>query len=65
MPLTTGEFEVFRSGARNYRRKPITVRLKYLSALEEWILENLPVIRKALSDDLGKPAMESDLTEAY
>ncbi len=65
MPLTTVEFEVFRSGARNYRRKPLATRLEFLKALEGWILGNLPDIRRALSDDLGKPAMESDLTEAY
>lgn len=47
------------------RVEPLTERLKRLTALRSWIVQNRSAIHQAVHADFCKPAMETDLTEIF
>lgn len=47
------------------RTEPIKERKERLKALRQWIVENRPMLHKAMMADLGKPSVEVDATEIF
>jgi aldehyde dehydrogenase (NAD+) len=65
MNFTQQDFNTLREQVRASGSTDIRERIRRLRSMEGWILSNLPDIREALFQDLGKPDIEAEMTEAF